>query len=102
MSDKSVDKTIVVLNRVEPLAGHFAELQKISEEWFEFLKKSPDFKGVSVICSVDQQIAWLEEWTSRVAVDKFTDEHIAYADFSTRILNCSRGMATRHVYRRLA
>jgi len=93
---------VVVLHRMEPLAGHFSEAQTISEEWFEFLKKIPGCKGVDIICSVDNQLAWLEEWASRVALDKFNEEHFMYADFSVRMMGCSRGVFTRYVYRKLA
>ena len=87
---------------MEPLSGRFDDAQKISEEWFEFLKKMPDCKGVNVICCVEKQFAWLEEWASRMAFDKFNEEHFAYADFSVRMLDCSRGIFTRQAYRKLA
>ena len=100
--NKPVEKAIVVLHRMEPLAGRFEDAQKVSEEWFEFLKKIPDCKGVDVICSTDKQLAWFEAWTSRMAYDKFNEEHFVYADFSVRMMNCSRGIFTRHKYRKLA
>ena len=102
MSDKPVEKAIFVLHRMEPLVGRFEDAKKVSEDWFEFLKKMPNCKGVDVICSVEKQVAWLEEWTSRMAFEKFNEEHFSYADFSVRIMNCSRGMPTRYVYRKLA
>jgi hypothetical protein len=99
--DKSVDKTVVVLCRLEPLAGRFQDAKKVSEEWFEFIKKMPDCKRVDIICSVEHQIAWLEDWTSKMALDKFMMDHLVYADFSVRMLDCSRGVPFRHVYRKL-
>ena len=100
--NKPVEKAIVVLHRMEPLAGRFEDAKKVSEEWFEFLKKIPDCKGVDVICSTDKQLAWFEAWTSRAAFDKFNEEHFAYADFSVRMLDCSRGIFSRQPYRKLA
>ena len=99
--EKSADKSIVVLHRMEPLDGHFSDAKKVSEDWFEFLKKIPDCKGVDVICFTDKQFAWLEGWTSRVAFEKFNEQHFFYADFSVRMLDCSRGIFTRHVFRKL-
>lgn len=101
MSEKPVDKTVVVLGRLEPLPGRFHDAKKVAEEWFEFIKKMPDCKGVDVICNVDTGIAWLEEWTSKMAHDKFVMDHIAYADFAVRMLDCSRGVTIPHVYRKL-
>ena len=108
MQDKPVlekpaaDKSIVVMHRMEPLADQFSVAQQVSQDWFEFLKKMPDCKRVDVICMVDKQVAWLEEWTSRVALDKFHEEHFAYTDFLVRMMACSRGVPTRYVYRKLA
>lgn len=102
MSDKPVDKTIFVLHRMEPLIGRSEDAKKLAEEWFEFIKKMPDCRGVDVICSVEKQLAWLEEWTNRAAYDKFNEEHFSYADFSVRMMDCSRGIFTRYAYRRLA
>ncbi|MBK8289458.1 MAG: hypothetical protein KAY78_03570 [Pseudomonadales bacterium] len=101
MSDKPVDKTIFVLHRMEPLSGHFDEAKKLSEEWFEFMKKIPDCKKIEMICCVESQIAWLEEWTNRMTHDKFNEEHFAYADFAVRMMACSRGVFTRGMYRQL-
>ena len=100
--EKPIERAIVVLHRMEPLEGRFLDAKKISEDWFEFLKNIPDCKDVDVICSTDKQLAWLEGWTSRVAFDKFNEEHFAYADFSVRMMNCSRGIFTRYPYRKLA
>jgi hypothetical protein len=106
MSDKPInkpaEKAIVVLHRMEPLVGRFEDAKKLSEEWFEFLKNIPDCKGVDVVCFADKQFAWLEEWSSRMAFDKFNEEHFAYADFSVRMIDCSRGIFTRHTYRKLS
>ena len=44
--NKPVEKAIVVLHRMEPLAGRFEDAKKVSEEWFEFLKKIPDCKKI--------------------------------------------------------
>jgi hypothetical protein len=101
MSDKLVDKTVVVLHRMEPIAGHFEEAKKISEEWFEFVKKIPDCKGVDLICCVEGRIAWFEEWTSKAAVDKFNEEHLPYADYAVRLMSCSRVVPSRPVYRKV-
>ncbi|HSC74645.1 MAG TPA: hypothetical protein VLB90_00220 [Pseudomonadales bacterium] len=99
--DKPVDKSVVVLCRMEPTMGHFEEAKKLSEEWHEFLKTMPDCKNIDVICCVETQIAWLEGWTSQMAMDKFNEEHFAYADYLVRMVACSRKVPTRYVYRRL-
>jgi hypothetical protein len=81
MSDKPVDKTAFVLHRMYPASGLFSDAKKVSEDWLEFLKKMNGFKSVDVICIQEDQVAWLEEWENRISVDKFNEEHLAYADF---------------------
>jgi hypothetical protein len=99
--DKPVDKTVFVLHRMEPIVGRFPEAKQVSEEWFEFLKKFPDCRKVEVICCFEDQISWVEEWASRMAHDKFNEEHFSYADFAVRMLGCSRGIFNRSMYRKV-
>lgn len=101
MSDKPVDKSVVVLHRIHPLAGRFDDARKVSEEWLEFLKKIPGFTGSDTICCIDSQIAWLESWDSKMSVDKFNAEHIIFADYFARMMDCSRGVFVRSVYRKM-
>lgn len=102
MSDTPVDKSVVILHRMQPLSGRFEEARKVSEDWFEFIRKMPGCTGVESICCVDEQIAWIEMWASRMAFNKFNEEHVAYIDFPVRMLNCSRGIPSRHIYRKMS
>jgi hypothetical protein len=102
MSDKPVDKTAFVLHRMYPASGLFSDAKKVSEDWLEFLKKMNGFKSVDVICIQEDQVAWLEEWENRISVDKFNEEHLAYADFLGRMQACSKKFPTRFMYRKIA
>ena len=101
MSDKHVDKTVMLLHRMEPMAGRFEEAKKISEEWFEFIKKFPDCKSVDLLCCVEGSIVWFEEWSSKIASDKFNEEHFSYADYAVRMMGCSRKVPSRVAYRKV-
>jgi hypothetical protein len=100
-SEKSVDKSVIVLHRMEPIQGRFHDAKKASEEWAVFLKSFPACKNIEVICCMENQIAWIESWESKMAVDHLNANHLPFADYLVRMLDCCRKVPTRFVYRRL-
>lgn len=87
--------TVLVLHRMSPKAGCLAEALREAESFIDFLKKKPGFRNVEMICAVDSQIVWLEEWTSKKSVEEFNMEHLAMSDHLSGMANNCAVMPTR-------
>lgn len=89
---------ITVLNRCLLKPGQTGAAQKIYDEWVQFLKAHHDCKSTELVCCVEGQLVWLEQWSSKAALDKFTAEHMAYTDYIARLFACSRGAPVRDIF----
>lgn len=99
--DKPVDKSVIVLHQMEPMQDRFQDAKKISEDWIVFLKTFPDCKNIEILCCLENKIAWIESWASKMAVDDLNNNHLPFADYLVRMLDCCRKVPTRYIYRRL-
>lgn len=86
---------VTVLNQCALKPGHVEEARKVYEEWSAFLKQHKTCQSVELVCCVEGQLVWLEDWVSKQALDQFVGEHMAFADFVTRFYHCSRGAPKR-------
>lgn len=92
---------VTVLNRCNLKPGQVEVAAKLYEEWVQLLKKQPDCKSTELVCCVEGQLIWLEQWSSKAALDKFTHDHMLYTDHTARFYAASRGAPTRDIYQQL-
>jgi hypothetical protein len=93
---------VTILQRVQPKQGQYGVACQVLEEWFALLKTMPACKLVDVICNTEGQIAWLEDWESKAALDAFAMAHYVYSDIPPRFLDCSVNVPHRKLYQKLA
>lgn len=95
------DRPVMVLTRLEPTNSHFEAAKLALEKWGEELKKINAFQSMDVICCVPEQIAWIEQWKSKLDLDDFNKNHMAYSGHMAVFFENSRTIPTRYVYRKL-
>lgn len=94
-------KSVLVIHRMAPKNGRFADAKKVSDEWMQFLKGHANCKSIDVIGCTESQCVWIEEWTTKAAVDELNNQHLAYSEFLPRMVDCSKSVPQRLVYQQL-
>jgi hypothetical protein len=91
---------VLLLHRIVPKTGCLAQSQKEAENFFAFLKTFPECKSIDVICSIDSQIAWLEEWSSKAAVEEFNASHLAMSSHLSKMSQWAQVMPQRLIFQK--
>ncbi len=92
---------VTVLNQCALKPGEVNAARKVYDDWASFLKPHKECLGVELICCVEGQLVWLEDWNNKQVLDQFVSEHMAYSDFVARFYGCSRGTPKRQVMQKV-
>lgn len=95
------DRPVMVLTRLEPTSSHFEAAKQALEKWTAELKNIGAFQSMDIICCMPEQIAWIEQWKSKLDLDDFNKNHLVYSGFMVTFFENSRTIPTRYVYRKL-
>ena len=88
--------SVMVLARCNPTAKQLPDAMKVYEEFCALVAKQCSETHIELLCGIEGQLAWIEEWPSKTALKQFYDNYAGFSDLPLRLMQASRGVPTRY------